>query len=89
MDRGAGFRSVRSGSFSIADILSKNPCEPTGKFPFQPGLSEMDPETKTNSEKHVAKAADKLDSKDNSAQGKQHRFAEIDADTNLVKGQSA
>ena len=84
MDRGSEFRTVRSGSFSIADILNKNPCEPTGNFSVQTRLPEMNSGTTTKSEEHVAKAADKLDFEDNSAQGKQHMFAEIDADTNLV-----
>lgn len=89
MDRNTGYRSVKSGSFSIADILNKNPCEPTGKFSFQTRWPEMNSETTTKSEKHVAKATDELDSEDNFAQGKQHMFAEIDAGTNLIKGQSA
>ena len=89
MDRGSEFRSVRHGSFSIADILNKNPCETTGNFSVPTRLPEMNSETATNSEKYVAKAADKLDFEDNSAQGKQHMFAEIDADTNLVLGQTA
>ena len=72
MDRGTGFRSVISGSFSIADILNKNPCEPTGNFPFQTRLPETNSETTTKSETPVAKATGKLDSEDNSAQGKQH-----------------
>lgn len=86
MDRGSGFRSARSGSFSIADILNKNPCESTGNFSFQPHLPEMNSETTTKSEKHVAKATDTLDSEDNSVQGKQYMLAEIDTDINLVKG---
>lgn len=69
MDRGSEFRSVRHGSFSIADILNKNPCEPTGNFSVPTRLPEMNSETATNSEKYVAKAADKLDFEDNSAQG--------------------
>lgn len=89
MDRGSEFRSIRHGSFSIADILNKNPCEPTGNFSVPTRLPEMNSETATNSEKYVAKAADKLDFEDNSAQGKQHMFAEIDADTNLILGQTA
>ena len=70
MDRGSEFRSVRHGSFSIADILNKNPCEPTGIFSVPSRLPEMNSETTTKSEEHAAKAADKLDFQDNSAQGK-------------------
>ena len=84
MDRGSEFRSVRPGRFSIADILNKNPFEPTGNFSVQTRLPEMNSEMTTKSEEHVAKAADKSDFEDNSAQGKQYMFAEIDADTNLV-----
>ena len=83
MDRGSGFRSARSGSFSIAEILNKNPCELAGNFPFQTLLPEMNSETTTKSEKHVAKATDKLDSEDNSVQGEQLMFAEIDTDTRI------
>lgn len=86
MDTGSGFRSTRSGSFSIADILNKNPCKSTGNFSFQTHLPEMNSETTTKSEKHVAKVTDKLDSEDNSVQGKQYVLAEIDTDRNLVKG---
>lgn len=46
----------------------------------------MNSETTTKSEKHVAKVTDKLDSEDNSVQGKQYVLAEIDTDRNLVKG---
>ena len=81
MDRSSEFRSVRHGSFSIADILNKNPLEPTGNFSVQTRLPEMNSETTTKSEKHIAKAADKLDFEDNSVQGKQRMFADIDADT--------
>lgn len=84
MDRGSEFRSVRHGSFSIADILNKNPCAPTGNFSVQTRLPGMDSKTTTKSEEHGAKASDKLDLEDNSAQGKRHMFAEIDAGTNLV-----
>lgn len=49
----------------------------------------MNSETTTKSEKHVAKATGKLHSEDDSVQGKQHMFVEIDNDTNSVKGQSA
>lgn len=74
MEKDSRFRLA--GSFSIADILSKNPCEATGNFSLQTLSPEIDSKTITKSEQQVIKATDKADSKDDSVQGKLHSFAE-------------
>lgn len=86
MEKDSRFRLTRSGSFSIADILNKNPCEATGNFSVQTLLPEMDSKTITKSEQQVAKTADKVDSKDDSVEGELHTFAENDDNKLITEG---
>lgn len=81
MEKDSRSRLARAGSFSIADILNKYPCETTGNFSFQTYLPAMDSKTATQSEQQDLKTTDKLDSEDDTREGKQH--TDIDHKTQL------
>jgi len=61
----------RSGSFSIEDILNKNPCDEStgGRLNFQSPSSGPDFKTTTMSDMHAVKATVKAVSEDNAPKG--------------------
>ena len=66
----------RSGSFSIEDILNKNPRDEStgGRLNFQSPSSGPDFKTTTMSDMHAVKATVKAVSEDNAPKGKGNMF---------------
>lgn len=70
MEQDSRSRLAKSGSFSIADILNKSPCESTGNLSCEKSLPKMDSKTSTEVDQQLLKPTDKLDSKVFSLEGK-------------------